>query len=112
MSGAYRMARRLQHDRPIVPLDAVTAQGNYLGVDGAEALLPALEKLTSLTVLNLSGTCGYMQRRNTQCARVGGGAGERAGQVVVMVCDGLFACELCGFWPVLALAEVVARQGR
>ena len=84
----------MHHYSPIVPLDDVAAQDNDLGAAGAKALLPALEKLTSLTALNLSRTCGYVQRRSTQCARVGGGAGERAGQaVVVLVRDGLFACE-------------------
>ena len=79
----------MHHYSPIVPLDDVTAQDNDLGADGAEALLPALLKLTSLTSLDVSGTCGYVQRR------------ERAGQSAgVVVCDGLFACELCGFWSV------------
>ena len=75
----------MQHDSP-VSLDDVAAQDNDLRTKGAAALLPALEKLTSLTSLDVSGTCGYVQRR------------ERAGQsVVVVVCDGLFVCELCGF---------------
>ena len=47
----------MQHDSP-VPLDAVATQGNNLGAAGVEALRPALEKLTKLTILNLDSTCG------------------------------------------------------
>ena len=62
----------MQHDSP-APLDAVAAQDNKLGADGAAALLPALEKLTSLTSLGLLGTCGYVQRRSAHVSRVGPG---------------------------------------
>ena len=73
----------MQHRSP-VSLDTVAAQDNNLGAAGAAALRPALEKLTKLKMLGLSGTCGDVQRRSTQCeqcARVAGG-GERAGQAV------------------------------
>ena len=79
------------HDSP-VSLDAVAAQDNDLGPAGAEALRPTLEKLPNIKRLFLSSTCGDVQRRSAQCARVGGGA--RAGQAVVIGCDGLFACEV------------------
>ena len=46
----------MQHDSP-VPLDAVAAPVNHLGADGAEALRPALEKLTKLEYLDLRGAC-------------------------------------------------------
>ena len=52
----------MQHDSP-VPLDAVAAPENNLGPDGAEALRPALEKLTKLEDLNLASTCGDVQWR-------------------------------------------------
>ena len=63
--GVWGVAMRqlcVQHDSP-VPLDAVAAQGNNLGADGAEALRPALEKLTKLERLYLRGTCGDVQWR-------------------------------------------------
>ena len=52
----------MQHESP-VPLDV--APGNNLGATGAEALSPALEGLTSLEILNLSSTCGDVQRRSS-----------------------------------------------
>ena len=52
----------MQHDSP-VPLDTVAVQGNNLRADGAEALRPALEKLTKLERLYLAGTCGDVQWR-------------------------------------------------
>ena len=51
----------MQHDASIVPIDDVAAQGNNIGDAGMRALRPALEKLTSVTVLNLSRTCGYVR---------------------------------------------------
>ena len=72
-----------------MPLDAVTVQGNNLGAAGAQSLRPALEKLTNLDSLNLEGTCGDVQWRSAQgeqCARVGGGVGQRPGQAL---CGGL-----------------------
>ena len=60
------------HNSP-VSIDAVAAQGNNIGDAGMRALRPALEKLTSLTSLDMSGTCGYAQRRSAQCVCVSGG---------------------------------------
>ena len=87
----------MQHDSP-VSLDAVTAQGNELGVEGATELRPALQKLPKLTRLYLYGTCGNVLRQSTQCGQCGWGRG-RVGQAVVY-CDGLFACEVRGVWAV------------
>lgn len=75
------------------PIDAFIVLGNGIGVAGVRVLRPALEKLTNLAYLDLGGTCGDVQRYSTQCeqcARVGGGPGERVGQAavgVVMVCS-------------------------
>ena len=80
----------MQHDSP-VSLDPVAAQGNRLKAAGVQALRPALEKLTKLTHLGLSGACGDVQWLSTQCARLGV-TGEGAGQTVMVVCGGLFAC--------------------
>ena len=97
------MMRQLcvQHDSP-VSLAAVAAPGNNFGDAGAKALCPALEKLSKLKFLHFDRACGDVQRRSsTQCVRVGGGAGERAGQVaMVVVCDGLFSCDVRGVWSV------------
>ena len=65
----------MHHDPP-VPLNVVATQDNNLGA--AYRLRPALEKLTNLEELNLSSTCGDVERRSTQweqCARVGGAGG-------------------------------------
>ena len=94
--GVVRWQLSAQHD-PYVSIDTVASQGNELGAAGAEALLPALEKLTNLGYLYLAGTCGDVQRRSTQCeqcARVVGGAGERSEQAVMVVCDGSLVCEV------------------
>ena len=72
------------------------------------ALRPALEKLTKLDYLDLFGTCGDVQRRSTQCARVGGKVrGETrtsgSGGLSRLVC-------LCGVTGlVAALAQVGIR---
>ena len=60
--GLARRQLCVQHDSP-VSLGAVATQDNNLWVDGAAALRPALEKLTQLTYLDLSGTCGDVQWR-------------------------------------------------
>ena len=78
-------------------LVTATAQGNNIGADGAQALRPALEKLRKLEALYLERTCGDVHRRSAQgeqCARVGGGAGQRSGQAVVVACDDFFTCEV------------------
>ena len=54
--GVVRGQVYVQHGSPM-SFDAV-AQGNDLGAAGAEALLPALEKLENLVSLDLNGTCG------------------------------------------------------
>ena len=78
----------------LCPFDAVAAQDNHIGAASAKALRPELEKLTNLTVLDLSGTCGDVQPLRTQCARVGDGK-ERWCSVVFF-----FACEVLGVWSV------------
>ena len=95
------MVRRqlcVPHGSP-VPLDDVAPPGNDLGAAGAKTLRPALGKLTNLTTLHLRGACGDMcsdVRLSESSARVSGvGGGGRSGQaVVVVVCDGLFACDM------------------
>ena len=68
VTWAFGLARRqlcVQHHSP-VPLDAVAPQGNNNGPAGMRPLRPALEKMTNLTELGLSRTCGYVQQCSTQ----------------------------------------------
>ena len=54
-----------QHDPPM-PLRAYAAPDNKFGATGMNTLRPSLEKRAELAVLDLSGSCGDVQRRSTQ----------------------------------------------